>query len=213
MELPLFPLHVVLFPGRPLPLHLFEPRYRRMLDDCMADERRFGVVAIRAGQEVGGQQELFDVGTVAEIEQVAELPDGRYEILTRGTRRFRILERLTPDPYQRAEVEFLADGDASAEQTLVARRLRQLLLPYLAELGAPEELLGRVPTDADGVAYLAAAAAQVEIPQQQRLLELPTTDARLAATFLMLRRETGLMRHLGRVGSLRPPGPGGAELN
>lgn len=213
MELPLFPLHVVLFPGRPLPLHLFEPRYRRMLQDCLADERRFGVVAIRAGREVGSQQELFDVGTIAEIERVAELPDGRYEILTRGRRRFRILERLTPDPYQRAEVELLSDGDASAEQAMVARRVRQLLLPYLAELGAPEELLGRVPTDADGVAYLAAAAAQVEVPQQQLLLELPTTDARLAAIFQMLRRETGLMRHLGRVGSLRPPGPGGAELN
>jgi len=214
MELPLFPLHLVLFPGRQLPLHVFEVRYRRMLEDCMAGGRRFGVVAIRAGRaEGGGASQIFSVGTVAEIEHVAQLPDGRSDIVTRGSRRFRVREVLEPAPYLRAHVELLEDGPTGPQDAARARRLRELLVPYLASLGAPGELLARVPSDPDGLAYLAAAAAQVEVPEQQRLLELDSTAARLDATLRLLRREAGLMKHFGTVGSLRPPGPGGAELN
>jgi Lon protease-like protein len=214
MELPLFPLHLVLFPGRQLPLHLFEQRYRQMLRDCRAGQNRFGVVAIRAGREAGQRDvDLFEVGTVAQIEQVEELADGRYNIVTRGTQRFRVLERLEGTPYLRAEVELLEDGPAGPEETARARQLRELLLPYLASLGAPDELLERVPSEPNGLAYLAAAAAQVELPEQQRLLELDSTARRLTETLRMLRREAGLMRHFGTVGSLRPPGPGGADLN
>jgi len=214
MELPLFPLHLVLFPGRQLPLHIFESRYRRMIEDCLEGPRRFGVVAIRAGSsEGGGRPELHTVGTVAEIEQVAALPDGRSDIVTRGTQRFRITQVLAPAPYLRAEVELLEDSPGGAEELARARQLRELLLPYLAMLGAPDELLERVPSDPNGLAYLAAAAAQVEVPEQQRVLELDSTAARLQATLRLLRREAGLMKHFGTVGSLRPPGPGGAELN
>jgi uncharacterized protein len=213
MELPLFPLHLVLFPGRPLPLHLFEPRYRQMLRDCLAADGRFGVVAIRAGREVGAPAETFQVGTIAKIEHVDALDDGRYDILTRGVERFRILHALEGTPYARAEVELLTDGDPADADPGQAAALRQLLIPYLANLGAPEELLERLPTCPDKLAYLAASAVQVEVPEQQRLLELDSTDLRVAATLEMLRREAGIMRHLGTVGSLRPPGPGGAELN
>jgi Lon protease-like protein len=214
MELPLFPLHLVLFPGRQLPLHIFEVRYRRLLADCMGGPRCFGVVAIRSGRaEGGGRSEVFEIGTVAEIEHVAELSDGRSDIVTRGTQRFRITELLAPSPYLKAEVELLEDGPAGPEEAARARQLRELLIPYLASLGAPGELLARVPSDPDGLAYLAAAAAQVEVPEQQRLLELDSTAARLDATLRLLRREAGLMKHFGTVGSLRPPGPGGAELN
>jgi Lon protease-like protein len=213
MELPLFPLHLVLFPGRPLPLHLFEPRYRQMLDDCLAGDSRFGVVAIRSGREAGGCAEVFDVGTVAEIEQVESLPDGRFDILTRGVQRFRVRRILEGTPYLRGEVELLSDGPVANGTADQARQLRELLVPYLAGLGAPEELLRHLPTSADQLAYLAAAAVQVEVPDQQRLLELDSTATRIAATLEMLRRETGIMRHFGMVGSLRPPGPGGAELN
>lgn len=213
MELPLFPLHLVLFPGRQLPLHLFELRYRRMLTDCLAGGRCFGVVAIRAGRESGHVPEVHQVGTVAAIEQVAELTDGRFDIVTRGTRRFRLVELLEPAPYLRAEVELLEDGLAGPDESEPARLVRELLLPYLAALGAPDELLERVPVAPDELAYLAAAAVQVELPQQQHLLELDSTRRRLDATLRMLRREAGIMRHFGSVGSLRPPGPGGADLN
>jgi Lon protease-like protein len=213
MELPLFPLHLVLFPGRPLPLHLFELRYRQMLEDCLEADSTFGVVAIRAGQEVGQPAEIFPVGTVARIEHVETLDDGRFDILTRGVQRFRVGRMLEGTPYLRAEVELLEDGPVDPATATRATELRELLMPYLAGLGAPQELLARLPECPDKLAYLAAAAVQVEVPEQQRLLELDSTATRVAATLEMLRRETGIMRHLGTVGSLRPPGPGGAELN
>lgn len=213
MELPLFPLHLVLFPGRPLPLHIFEPRYRCMLRDCLAGDRRFGVLAIRAGRAAGSDTEIFEVGTVAEIEAVEEQPDGRSDIFTRGVQRFRLLRLVPGTPYLKGDVELLEEHSAADGEGIQAKQLRELLLCYLAGLGAPRELLERVPNDPNELAYLAAAAVQVEIPEQQRLLELDSTACRLEATLRMVRRETGLMRHLGTVGSLRPPGPGGADLN
>lgn len=213
MELPLFPLHLVLFPGRPLPLHVFEPRYRRMLSDCLSADRRFGVVAIRSGQAEGGCAEVFDVGTVAEIQSVTELADGRSDIVTRGVQRFRLHGFVPGTPYLRARVDLIEEDAAGPEDHDAARSLRELLGPYLAGLGAPDELLEHLPSDPNELAYLAAAAVQTEVPEQQRLLELDSTSTRLAASLQMLRREANLMRHLGTVGSLRPPGPNGAQLN
>lgn len=214
MDVPLFPLHLVLFPGRQLPLHVFEPRYRQMLEDCRREQNRFGVVAIRAGRAEGnGRVDLFEVGTVAQIEQVSELEDGRFDIVTRGTQRFRILDLLPGPSYLRADVELLEDAPSGPAERAQARQLRALLLPYLASLGAPAELLERIPVDPHELTYLAAAAAQVEVPEQQRLLELDSTGERLEATLRTLRRETGLIKHFGTVGSLKPPGPCGADLN
>lgn len=213
MELPLFPLHLVLFPGRPLPLHVFEPRYRALVDDCMAGDRRFGVVAIKAGQAEGDCAEIFEVGTVTRIESVTPLPDGRSDIVTRGVQRFRVEELLAGAPYMKARVRMLDECCAGPDDHAVAAQLRELLVPYLAGLGAPDELLSRLPSDPNELAYLAAAALQTEVPEQQRLLELDSTGTRLQSTLRMLRREACLMRHFGTVGSLRPPGPNGAQLN
>jgi Lon protease-like protein len=213
MELPLFPLHLVLFPGRPLPLHIFEPRYRQMLRDCLNGDRRFGVLAIRAGCATGPDAEVFEIGTVAEIESVEQLPDGRSDIFTRGIQRFRLLRLVPGNPYLSGEVELLHEPPCADADSVQAKQLRELLLCYLKCLGAPPELLERIPNDPNELAYLAASAVQVEIPEQQRLLELDSTTHRVEATLRMVRRETGLMRHLGTVGSLTPPGPCGAELN
>lgn len=213
MELPLFPLHLVLFPGRPLPLHVFEPRYRTMLDDCMAADGHFGVVAIKAGSAEGGCSEIFEVGTLAHIESVTPLPDGRSDIITRGTRRFRVGGLIAGTPYLKASVQLLDEECAGPDDERAAAQLRELLVPYLAGLGAPDELLSRLPSKPDELAYLAAAALQTEVPEQQHLLELNSTSTRLQTTFRLLRREACLMRHFGTVGSLRPPGPNGAQLN
>lgn len=213
MELPLFPLHAVLFPGRPLPLHVFENRYRAMLRQCLDGDRRFGVVAIRCGSEVGEVPEVFDVGTLAEIESVTTLADGRSDMTVRGVQRFRVRELLDGTPYLRARVEVLDDGRVAGQDRALADQLRELLLPYLRSLGAPDELLECLPAAPDRLAYLAAAAVQCDLRDHQRLLELEDTSQRLAATVDMLRRETGLIRHLGAVGLLRPPGPNGADLN
>ncbi len=213
MELPLFPLHLVLFPGRPLPLHVFEQRYRDLLRDCLAGDRRFGVVAIRAGAETGAAADIFNVGTIAEIEAVEHLPDGRANIVTRGVQRFRVDALVPGSSYLKARVQPLEEAPAGPDDEQRAHALRDVLVPYLAGLGAPTELLARVPSRPDALAWLAAAALQVEVPEQQRLLELDRCGNRLDATLKMLRREAGIMRHLGVVGSLTPADPRGAELN
>ena len=102
----MFPLGTVLFPGGVLPLHVFEPRYRQLVQDCLAaDAPEFGVVLIERGSEVGGGDVRSPVGVVARMVEVAELGDGRYAIVTVGTRRVRVRAWLEDDPYPRAEVE------------------------------------------------------------------------------------------------------------
>ena len=105
MELPMFPLGMVLFPSLFLPLHVFEPRYRVLARHCMDGNREFGVVLIERGSEVGGNDVRTSVGTVAQIVDATELDDGRWVLGTVGTRRVRVHEWLTDDPYPRADVD------------------------------------------------------------------------------------------------------------
>src|SRR5215218_5003894 len=122
----MFPLGTVLFPGMPLTLHVFEPRYRALMAACVAGADRgeppeFGVVLIERGTEVGGGDQRFGIGTVARLTQVAKLPDGRYATLALGTRRVAVRSWLPDDPYPRAEVDDLEDAwfDAAVDQPLL----------------------------------------------------------------------------------------------
>ena len=209
----MFPLHVVLFPGRPLPLHLFEQRYRTMLEDCESNDGVFGVVAIRAGREVGEDAELFRVGTTARITRVERLKDGRANILAIGEDRFRIVEQLPADPYNRAIVDGMDDVDVNEAPNGRAAALRERLGPYLRGLGASPDILERLPDDSATLAWLGCAALQIEVPEQQRLLELGSTAERVTQVTELIKRESGIMRRFGTVSGLRPPGPGGAALN
>lgn len=210
--LPLFPLHVVLFPGRPLPLHVFEPRYRALLDDCLAADRRFGVTAIRYGRAERGA-DVYHVGTVAEIIRVERLDDGRSNIVTRGAERFRIRRLLRDGSYLRAEVDMLDEQPADAAVVALVAALRSQLELYLRAIGAGEQLAGRLPSKPAALAWLAACAAELHLSEQQRLLEIDSLAERLRATLAFLRREHSLLRRLGHVTVMRPPGPAGATLN
>lgn len=137
MELPLFPLHRVLFPGVALPLHVFEERYRTMVARCLEDDRPFGVVLIRDGREVGGgPMAIATVGTVAEIREASRFSDGRFELLAVGTRRFRV-ESLTigREPYTVARVDQIDDpiGDPATARRLT-ERVTQRFVRYLTLL-------------------------------------------------------------------------------
>ncbi len=114
--LPMFPLGSVLLPGGLLPLHVFEPRYRQLVIDCLADagDPEFGVTMIERGSEVGGGDERTDVGVVARMVQVNALEDGRYAVVAVGTRRIRVNAWLPDDPYPLADVDDWPDDDPDA---------------------------------------------------------------------------------------------------
>lgn len=118
--LPLFPLEVVLFPGMPLPLHIFEPRYKQMLAHCLEQRQEFGVILAQ-------QEGIASVGCSAEIIKVIkQYQDGRADILTMGQSRFRVLEAIRDLPYLQGRVDFLSDEDDDAADGGSAARLREL---------------------------------------------------------------------------------------
>jgi Lon protease-like protein len=195
----MFPLGTVLLPSAHLPLHIFEPRYRALVKDCLAGEGEFGVVLIERGQEVGGGDVRFPVGTVARILQTAELPDGRWLVDAVGTDRFRVTEWLPEDPYPQAMVEALDDepfddgpeAEAAVRRSAVERLLRQVLALQV-ELGFPAPPLvtkGSVRTlddDPTTAAYEAALLSPLGPMDTQKVLEAPGTVARLALLETML---------------------------
>ena len=136
----MFPLGTVLFPHAVLPLHIFEPRYRALMHDCLAGEPEFGVVLIERGSEVGGGDSRFATGTVARIERAAELPDGRWVLEAIGTRRFEVVAWLPEDPYPRATIRWREEeekGPVPAELLDEAERVVRRALALKAELGDP----------------------------------------------------------------------------
>lgn len=182
----MFPLGTVLLPFAHLPLHIFEPRYRALVKDVLAGDGEFGVVLIERGQEVGGGDVRFGVGTVARIMQTAELPDGRWLLDAVGTERFRITEWLPDDPYPLAMIESFddapsdTDAEAAERRTAVERLLRQVLAMQV-ELGFPAPSAVRTLEENPAVAAFEAAVLSPIGPMDtQKVLEAPSTVARLA---------------------------------
>src|SRR5690242_15554093 len=131
IELPLFPLNVVLFPGADLPLHIFEPRYRQMITECYEQERPFGVVLARSGSPPM-LEEPYPVGTMADILALSRMDDGRMNLIARGGQRFQILDQHRQKPYLIGIVEIYSDLP-EAEQVLreQAGKARELFNTYL----------------------------------------------------------------------------------
>jgi hypothetical protein len=141
MELPLFPLHTVLCPGIALPLHIFADRYRALVRDCVEGAAPFGIVLIRDGREVGGGSISFSaIGTLAEIREARRYPDGRYDLLVVGTKRFAITDVTTDrQPYLVAEATVIDDeiGDEEAARRLANTATRRFV--HYLELLQPRE--------------------------------------------------------------------------
>jgi hypothetical protein len=179
----MFPLGTVLVPQAHLPLHIFEPRYRALTQDCLAGDREFGVVLIERGSEVGGGDVRFGVGTVARIVQAVELPDGRWLLDSVGTGRFRVQRWLEDDPYPRAEVEPLAEEPAGPDAAGLRGEVERLLRRVLAlqvELGFPAPAATiELDGDPEVAAYQAAILSPIGPMDTQRLLEEPGADGRL----------------------------------
>jgi len=210
-ELALFPLgHTVLFPGVVLPLHVFEERYRELVRTLVAREdpqpRRFGVVAIRQGWEIGPDavSALHAVGCAAELRRVSRYPDGRFDVVTVGSERFRLLSiDSSSKPYLVGQVEWLpAEGPDGGEADLLVAAVRTLFAEYAAAAAGlrtgdeARELTQELPRDPAALSYLVASSAILTLEDKQALLEAGTAAARLRAELRLLKRETTMVRRL-----------------
>ena len=230
MRLPHFPLHTVLFPHLPLPLHLFEERYRAMAADLMAPDSpyggRFVVSMITNGPEVGGDATTQAIGTICEVHSSERFPDGRWLLLVVGVARARVLSVERSGPYAVAEVDPIDDPvgvDAGPLVPAVQRALDAYLATvkrFVARTASggddPQESTDvrasldavlkpiQLPDDPVAASYAVGGVLQVELTRKQQLLELPDAATRLRAELELLRREVRLLDD----GSM-PPVPAG----
>lgn len=201
MEMPLFPLnHVVLFPRMVLPLHIFEPRYREMINRCIDERLQFGVVLIDEGQEVDGGARPHLVGTAARIARVDRLDDGRMNITTIGTQRFRILKLDYSRSYLSATVAPHPVINGSTKNAFeLARRMTPRVVEYIDLLSAASNTKlqhANLPDDPAMLAFLVGMSLQVGHDQKQKLLELPGIPEMLQFEVNLLAREILFTRHM-----------------
>lgn len=202
MQLPLFPLKdVVLFPGMVLPLHIFELRYREMINKCIDEKSPFGVVMLREGEEVGAAGVPCSVGTAARITRVERLDDGRLNITAVGTQRFQILELdAKSHTYLMGTVRALpvVNGSTKLAEEL-AHKLRPRILEYvdlLSKASEQELKLDRLPEDPTTLAFLVGIAGQIPSEDKQTLLEKTGVPEMLAYELHLLAREILFARHM-----------------
>jgi len=190
-RLPMFPLGTVLVPSAGLPLHVFEPRYRALVHDCMHGNKEFGVVLIERGSEVGGEDVRTNVGTVARILDAVELGDGRWALATLGVRRLRVERWLPDDPYPVAEVQDWPDpmpGPGFSEALGACVALLRRALGLAAEAGDPAaRATVELADDPVLASYQAIALAPLGPFDRQQLLVAETPDQRVGQLADLLR--------------------------
>jgi hypothetical protein len=229
--LPLFALNTVLIPGAPLPLHIFEQRYRRMVADLLAgDEREFVVLLIKEGDEVlelpvpdlpgltGQPPVTYEVGTIARIDQAQQLPDGRSLLACTGRGRVRLIARTQTEPYPMGRFAALPDGatQPSAEADAVVERVRQSVRRVLESLRAVlppgrdeeratlERAISSVPHEAGELSHFVARTLfTASNEEKQRLLEAPDPVARLNLALPLVLLEERLAAQAYRAGPNR----------
>jgi Lon protease-like protein len=204
---PLIPLNAVLFPGATLPLHIFEKRYRVLVNQCLDRDAPFGVVMIREGREVGGPAVPCSVGTTARIVDVVSLVDGRMNITVVGIRRFRILDYAEGGVYPVALVEYLEDPpeESALAQRCVAparERFSQYLDRARGSGRPPVPTAAALPKDPVLLSYTIARGLSTDLRVKQQLLECATAGERLT-------REIELLEGAERGLRPRPPDAGG----
>jgi Lon protease-like protein len=202
VEIPLFPLNTVLFPGMPLRLHIFEERYKRMIQWCLSSGQPFGVVLIRRGREaLGPLAEPFSIGCTAKITDLQRLGDGRMNLSGLGQERFRTLQLdRNALPYLLGAIEPypLLHDDPEAEQQS-GQQLANWLRHYLGILNqAGKEQLSpaEIPEDPVSLAYLAASLVQAPPLEKQRILSIGEASQLLSEVLALFRREIAILRAL-----------------
>lgn len=205
--IPLFPLNVVLFPGMMLPLHIFEERYKLMIQACLAGRRAFGVILAKNKRAQSPNvvdvhpDDIYDVGTTAAITAIENLQDGRMNLITVGRDRF-VVKTIQPsaDDFLIAHVDpFPMEDDNPGRVKDLTRKLRPLVKQYIRHLGdaSGEDLSGaNLPSDPQGLAFLAGAAVQGPLPDKQKLLAAHSLATLVAHATSVLDREDQILVYM-----------------
>lgn len=198
-ELPLFPLNTVLFPAMPLKLHIFEERYKVMINECIDNNMPFGVLLIENGTDTQGPlTKPYLIGCTAHITQVQRLPFGRLNILAVGRERFRVNEFIKQEPYLAGDVDFIPlKHDEPQHCAVEARKLTVLLRKYLLTLENAGHLNfddTQLPDDPPGLAYLASVILQTEPEIRQKLLAASSLLTMLQDLTALYHREVTLLQ-------------------
>ena len=176
-EFPLFPLGMVALPGELVPLHIFEDRYKLMMNECLEGGHEFGIVWL-------SDEGLREVGCACEVDRVLErMEDGRMNLVARGTRPFRVLERQGHLAYPAGVIEFVSDHDEPVDAEL--RRAAQTVYGELVQMATDREPTSEELSELD--AYGIAATVDFGVEAKQQLLDLRSENARLALLARLLR--------------------------
>jgi Lon protease-like protein len=208
-KLPLFPLDLVLFPGMMLPLHIFEPRYKAMIRDCIGNGKPFGVVLTRksASQQSDNPEnksflkEMHEIGTTAHITAVEHLDDGRMNLITVGQDRFIIKDMaLSADDFFVGEVDPypMSEGNPQKIEGLM-KKLRPLVRQYidhLAQASGEDLSEATLPTDPTTLAYLAGTAMQGPLSDKQKLLSAKSLTTLIGGALSVLDREDQILVYM-----------------
>lgn len=198
VELPLFPLNMVLFPGMPVQLHIFEERYKQMINHCIESQSPFGIVLIDHGQQENGPlAHPYSVGTSANITQVQRLPHGRMNILAIGKDRFKINAINTTRPFLMSDVDYVPyEQERKTALRRHFRRLSPLFTRYISTLKQSGQFTfdeTQLPSEPLSHAYLSAFLLQTEPYEKQQLLELDTISELYESLIDIYRREIPLI--------------------
>lgn len=218
-ELPLFPLPVVLFPGMPMPLHIFEPRYRQMLTDISVQNNLFGLSYFDAGSSEKEVPPAGHIGCVAEITETQGLPDGRSNILAVGIIRYRVEDYVDRnDPYLVVRVSFFEDEEEDSDQLAArAREVAAMFMRVANSIRVINDERGNLPditdTEPQRLSFLVAAAMEIETETKQELLELRSTSERLTRLRDYLARVVKSYEERARLHSIaKGNGHGGKDV-
>jgi Lon protease-like protein len=192
-ELPLFPLHTVLFPYATISLHVFEDRYRQMINHCVQYDMPFGIVLIRSGVEVGGSAEPYMVGTAVRVQHVNTYDDGRMDVNVRGERRFRVRKLDESQPYLVGFVEPVFEREVEEDprtESLVMDVRESFRILIEGVFGRPDYNIQILfPADPTALSFVVANFLTLENLEKQRLLETTDTMERLAELKPLIERQ------------------------
>ena len=210
-QLPLFPLNTVLYPGMPLPLHIFEERYRRLLRIRASEEIVFGVILIKSTNTTEVPLGMYPVGTAARLISRRSKPDGRADIVVTGTRRFRVQAENWSVGYYIADITYLDDdlGDGEKVDKLLEVTTQQFAHYVEGITRVTGRQFGgvRISADPNEAAYDLTTRLPLHTWERQRILEMDTTEERLEALRVLIDREVSLLFKAGAAGlAINHPG-------